>query len=362
MPRWDFRRSTASARLMVDFASERGWSANQMLRGTGITAPMLANAHAEIEAGQELQMVRNLAALSGNEPGLGLLVGARYRLTTYGIWGYTLLSSRTLGSAIDVALRYLNLTYAFVNITLRLTDTAGELVLDDTEVPADVRQFLFERDGAAMLSLGRELLGQADILQFMRLRVAGPRDAQGAQRYRETFANEPDYGASENVAAFPRAVFDLPLPMANEHTAQHSESMCRSLLESRQSRTGLAATVRDHLLHQPGRLPDMEAIAAELCMTSRTLRRRLDDEGVSFRGLLDEVRAALAVEMLREPQLTLDDIAERLGYAEAASFILAFKRWKGVPPSAVRREMGITSRKVRTARATHTIRARRPGS
>ena len=351
MARWNFRRSTASARLMVDFAAERGWSAQQMLRGTGISEPMLVSAHAEIEAAQELQMVRNLVALSGDEPALGLLVGSRYRLTTYGIWGYTLLSSRTLGSAVEVALRYLNLTYAFVTITLRLTDEAGELVLDDSEVPADVRRFLFERDGAAMLALGRELLGQADRVQFMRLRVTLPREQQAAERYRQVFANEPDYGARENVAAFPRAVFDLPLPMANEHTAQHSEAMCRHLLESRQARTGLAATVRDHLLRQPGRMPDMEAVATALCMTSRTLRRRLDDEGVSFRSLLDEVRATLAVEMLREPQLTLDDIAERLGYAEAASFILAFKRWKGVPPSAVRRELGLSARKVRSARS-----------
>jgi AraC-like DNA-binding protein len=351
MARWNFRRSTASARLMVDFAAERGWSAQQMLRGSGISEPMLASAQAEIEAAQELHVVRNLVALSGNEPALGLLVGARYRLTTYGIWGYTLLSSRTLGSAVDVALRYLNLTYAFVNITLRLTETAGELLLDDSEVPADVRAFLFERDGAAMLALGRELLGSADILRFMQLRVTQPREPQAAERYQAVFGSEPHYGAGENVAAFPRAVFDMPLPLANEHAAQHSEAMCRALLEARQVRTGLAATVRDQLLRQPGCMPDMEAVAAALCMTTRTLRRRLDDEGVSFRGLVDEVRATLAIEMLRQPQLTLDDIAERLGYAEAASFILAFKRWKGVPPSAVRRELGLSARKVRTARS-----------
>lgn len=351
MARWDFRRSTASVRLMIDFAAERGWSAAQMLRGSGISEPMLRNAQAEIEAAQELQVVRNLVALSGHEPALGLQVGERYRLTTYGIWGYTLLSSRTLGSAVEVALRYLSLTYAFVHITLRLSDAAGELVLDDSEVPSDVRTFLFERDGAAMLALGRELMGGVDILQPMQLYVTQPHEPQVHARYQQAFGHAPVYGARENVARFPRAVFDLPLPMANEHTAQHSEALCRSLIESRQARTGLAATVRDHLLRQPGRMPDMETIAAALCLTSRTLRRRLNDEGVSFRSLLDEVRATLAVEMLRQPQLTLDDIAERLGYAEAASFILAFKRWKGVPPSAVRRDMGLSARKVRTARS-----------
>ena len=74
-------------------------------------------------------------------------------------------------------------------------------------------------------------------------------------------------------------------------------------------------------------------------MTPRTLRRRLLDEGTSYRALCDEAREALAEELLAAPLLAVERIAERLGYANASSFILAFKRWKGQPPQAYRRAL-----------------------
>ena len=67
------------------------------------------------------------------------------------------------------------------------------------------------------------------------------------------------------------------------------------------------------------------------------LRRRLDEEGSHFRQLLDEVRQALAEELLATGGLTLEEIAERLGYGEVSNFIHAFKRWKGVAPRRFQR-------------------------
>jgi len=63
----------------------------------------------------------------------------------------------------------------------------------------------------------------------------------------------------------------------------------------------------------------------------------LKEEGVSFRALTEEVREALAEEFLQSSHLSLEEIADRLGYAEASSFIHAFKRWKGHPPRAYSR-------------------------
>ena len=69
-------------------------------------------------------------------------------------------------------------------------------------------------------------------------------------------------------------------------------------------------------------------------MSPRTLRRKLTEAGTSYRALQDEVRQALAEELLSTGALTVSDVALRLGYAEAASFIRAFKRWTGRTPSA----------------------------
>ena len=85
----------------------------------------------------------------------------------------------------------------------------------------------------------------------------------------------------------------------------------------------------------------MEGLSAELGMAPRTLRRHLAAEGTSFRKLVDGVRQALAEEMLAH-RMTVDEIAERLGYSEASSFVHAFKRWKGtsVVRTSVRGEGG----------------------
>ncbi|MBF3306782.1 helix-turn-helix transcriptional regulator, partial [Pseudomonas aeruginosa] len=103
-----------------------------------------------------------------------------------------------------------------------------------------------------------------------------------------------------------------------------------------QVRGGLAGRIRDRLLRTPGHLPDMQTLAMELHLTVRTLRRRLDDEGSSYRLLLDEVRQALAEELLATGAIRLEEIAERLGYGEVSNFSHAFRRWKGMTPRQYR--------------------------
>jgi AraC-like DNA-binding protein len=80
----------------------------------------------------------------------------------------------------------------------------------------------------------------------------------------------------------------------------------------------------------------MAAVAALVGMAPRSLHRHLATEGTTFRRLVGEVRSALADEMLAH-RMTVDEVAERLGYAEAASFIHAFRRWKGTSPHRARR-------------------------
>ena len=95
----------------------------------------------------------------------------------------------------------------------------------------------------------------------------------------------------------------------------------------------------------------MEQLAATLHISSRTLRRRLDEEGCHFRLLLDEVRQTLAEELLATGGLTLEEIAERLGYGEVSNFIHAFKRWKGLAPRRYQREQSARQRPGASCRA-----------
>ena len=94
--------------------------------------------------------------------------------------------------------------------------------------------------------------------------------------------------------------------------------------------------IRLQLAEQAPSYPDLETLAGRLCVTSRTLKRHLIRGGLRFQDLLDQMRHAHAVRLLEQPELSVEEIAERVGYASAASFHRAFRRWTGLSPGAFR--------------------------
>ncbi|WP_067572569.1 AraC family transcriptional regulator [Nocardia acidivorans] len=334
---WDLLRNTSGVHIMTRLAQERGMTIAACLAGTGLPPEAVSDPDVEITARQEVLVVRNLLARFGGEPGLGVEAGTRYHLSLYGPWGLALLSSRTPRDAVEVALRSVGPAFAFGQLSFEESGGEARLIFDDREVPEDVRGFLAERVLTGIQMIGRELFAAGVPLHRIAFRHAGPADTA---RYRAVFGVEPTFGAPANVAAFDSAYLDVPLPRANEWARNTCEQLCRDLLARRQARTGVAGAVRDLLVRDPGQVPDQAAVAAELFMSPRTLSRRLNAEGTSFRALLDEVRQLLSEELLDHTEMTTEQVAGRLGYAEAASFIRAFRRWKGCPPQEYRARRG----------------------
>jgi AraC-like DNA-binding protein len=329
---WDFPRGVAGACLLVRVATEHGLSRRQVLAGSGVTPAQLADPTAEVQAAQELRIVRNLAA---QRPDAGLAVGRQYHATTFGLLGFALISSPTLRDAVNVALRYLDLSFIFGIPRPSLVDGQVRLELDDSTLPADVARFLVERDLAGIHTVFDELLPQGIPVTGVDFRFPEPSDVDA---YVDVFGVLPRFDRPANVAFYDASYLDRRLPQANPQTVALCEAQCRALVSRRRARAGIAGEVRD-VLARVGRIDaGMPAVARELNMSTRTLRRKLDEAGTSFRVLLDEVRATLAEELLTSGALSIEDIATRLGYAEASSFIHAFKRWKGVTPTAFGRD------------------------
>jgi AraC-like DNA-binding protein len=87
-----------------------------------------------------------------------------------------------------------------------------------------------------------------------------------------------------------------------------------------------------------GRRPNVEDIADALHIRSRTLQRRLQDQGSSFQRVLEEARHQLARHYLNSSVLELNEAAYLLGYEDGNSFVRAFRHWEGVPPSRWREQ------------------------
>lgn len=335
MVHWDIPRTPMGALLTTRLGEERGVPAAVCLRGTGLTAGMLADPAAEISAAAELAVIANLIRELGDPPGLGVRAGSLFRLTSYGMWGFALISSPTLRSAIQAGLQFIDLTFAFSDIQVRRSEEELQLVLTAPDVAAPLRRFVIERDMAAIQMLNRDLLAAPIPINHVRFAFPPPPPAAG-RLYTETFGLTPEFDAGECLAGFDQALVDAPLPQANEHTAAVAIEHCRELLDRRVARSGTAGQVRDILVAQLAHPPDAARLAAMLFVSERTLRHRLAGEGTSYRALLDEVRERIAEEMLVTRGLPVTEIAHRLGYVEVSSFSQAFRRWKGMGPRAYR--------------------------
>ncbi|MGW3545952.1 AraC family transcriptional regulator [Nocardia niigatensis] len=329
----DLVSNTSGVHIMTRLALERGMPAGECLTGTGVAPEAVIDRYAELSGRQELTVVRNLLSRFGDEPGLGMEAGLRYRISLHGPWGLALLASRTLRDAVQVALHCVEPAFAFGRLSFEESGGEGRLRFDDQGLPEDLRAFLAERVMAGVQVISRELFTVGVPLRRLSFRHAAPADIA---RYRSVFGVEPDFGAARIELAFDAAHLDVALPEANEWARSMCEQMCRDLLARRHVRTGVAGAVRNLLVRNPGVIPDQSAVAAEMFVSARTLSRRLHEEGTSFRALLEEVRQALSEELLNRTDMTTEQVAGRLGYAEAASFIRAFRRWQGCPPQEYR--------------------------
>lgn len=328
---------------MVQAAERHGCPARVALSSTGLAVDDLSRDDAEIAAGQELVVIRNVLRRLGPVNGLGADAGCRMTLGMLGVWGFAMLNSRTLRDAIGIGLRYGygNLSFAFCRPWVDFRQHEVRLVLDCDEVPHDVRDFIIERDLAAQASVIRRLLGK-----FPRV----PVETTLGRRAWTALAgavglHTVEYGCPRNVIKLPGTLLDAELPHADAYAAQMWTRSCEELIDRhRRPAPGrdVAAKVCAALQRQPDRIPTLDELSAAFNVTSRTLRRHLTAEGVGYRALVDDVRKTTAVEMLATGR-SVGDVANQIGFAEAASFIRAFKRWTGHSPGTLNRTSAATN-------------------
>lgn len=332
---WDFPRSGVASRHLLDTAEAHGLDAATILAGTGLTVAQLADSVCEVQSHQELAIVRNLLRHVDDPAGLGIETGLRYSFPSTGILGYAFLTSPTVRDAVTIGLRFATLSSIFLDVCLQASEDELVLEFDASQIPADVRQFLLERDLAAIVRVAPLLFGMTDSSLPVHIELEKPGyllDALAEIGLPFTVNEE----ASRTAITIPGELLKQPMPAADPDTAAMCVAQCEELLDRRRHRGGFSAQLRARLLKDPARIPTMAAIAREFAVTERTVHRRLAAENTSFRRLVDEVREALAVEMLGNG-LMVEEVARRLGYAETAGFSHAFTRWRGHPPSQLHR-------------------------
>ncbi|GAB4582762.1 AraC family transcriptional regulator [Nocardia sp. IFM 10818] len=321
-------RSITSAALLVDFATGRGLETAVVLRDTGIREADLVDSTAEITLGQELALMRNVVAGVGDEPGVGLMAGLLCHPPSLGVLGFALMSCSTVRDAVEMALRYADLSFTVARHTLVMNDQEVSIIRDDSQVPPELRRFAVERDVAAIWTIQQDVMPMRPPLT--RVAVAFPPHPVYEMFGAMLGVEEVVFNAPRSVVTGPASIQNLQLPQANAATARYYEKQCADLMQRRKRRQGVSGRVRQLLISRGG-VADQARIAAELDISVRTLRRRLADEGTTFRELTTETVGLLAEELLITG-MTVEQAAVRLGYASVSAFTSAFRAWKGQSP------------------------------
>lgn len=302
-----------------------------LLSGSGIDASDLQRPEMRISIAQERQVFRNATSKCQD---LGLLLGRRMHVSSYGLLGFSLLSASTLGEALEVAFGFPALLGTLFDLRLRRDGTQAWIEASHYRDTPELATFNTEFCLASLKLICDDLLGRPLPLEGARFGHKAPRYQR---QYSRDFACPVRFNAADNAIVFDSHWLDRRLPLADPVTHRDTLERCRQLNREFISHLALVSRVRQLLAAQLTGVPSLDNLARQLRCSSRTLRRQLQVVGTSYQTLLDELRFEQARLMLGQERLPIAHIAEALGYSETASFRHAFQRWSGTSPSRYRR-------------------------
>lgn len=318
---------------LAQLAAERGIEPQTLCRGLGFSAADLDDPGFRVSYRQGSRMIqRALQAVPGD--GLGLAVGRRNVLGTLGLLGHALSLCPTLGEAFAVGMRYQISGGGFSQASVSMLGDEVWIEAGYRFPDAEIQVFVVEELFSSLMVYGRALAG--DAFGLLRLELAYPAPAYAA-RYAECFGAPLRFGCAANRCVIAARWMAQPLPNHNPLALKQALALLDAEQAQVRQKFDLAATVERAIASRLTEGPGIEAIAAELNMSGRTLRRRLGAQGLSFETLLNNVRRTRVMSLLGNPELPIERIAEQGGYSDVRSFRRAFKRWTGVRPSEYRR-------------------------
>ncbi|MDD3765063.1 MAG: AraC family transcriptional regulator [Nevskiales bacterium] len=364
--------AVAYLNTLLDVAQRAGAGRRDLLELSGIDPAALGQNSGRIAVERMLDLFEVAQRATGDGM-IGLHMGMQTQPRSFSALGYAAMSCRTLGEAIALIPRYEGVVYDGGTTTLQRRGRRVELrwtaALPDPAAPRVGP--LNEAIVAGWLAYGRWITGRDTAVSAVRFRHAPPADPAPYVRF---FGCAPRFGCDDNAVVFDAALLELPLIQHDDELRRLMESRAQRQIEQLQATSPLlrrvVAEIRQRL---PRGACAAAAVAEALAMSERSLRRHLQAEGRTFQALLAEVRHEQALALLRDPALTVLDVALLLGYAEQSAFSAAFRGWTGMTPRQHRQACrtadaapagrGSPERvKSATARARHACERPRGGS
>lgn len=318
-------------------AFERGMMVADLLEGSGLEASVLLLQDVTIGHESFLRAMANFCEFDGNF-WTALEGGRRMTMSKHGYVGYAAQHSRSLFDAAEKLYRYVSTRIEMFELQGGGRPDVAELHLIPRVEDGPVVTYVCLNFLVCLETLCRQILGRsaANIPSTITLRGKAP----GTPPPPLPAGSRIVFNAEKYSLIWPLSILDAEIPARDEDLGKLAEARCESDLRRNNQLQGTASRVNQQLHRLDGNMPPVEEIAARLNMSVATLKRRLKAEGVSYQQLKDRQRLRLAGTLLEEGALTIDQIADRLGYSDASNFSKAFKNWTGLSPRQYRQQKG----------------------
>jgi len=317
---------------LVTYLDENGVDCEPLFKAADIQPQSLGVPRAMMRFSQE-QIFTQKAIEVMEDSGLGLKVGSRFNLSAFGLLGLAIMSSGTLVEGLRTITRLHGLTWS--RLYWRLLQDGGKAILEGREVEplGSCSHYIGERDFVVTALICNEMLGVELPLQEVRFSHKPPIHAN---EYESVFKCPVHFNAEKNELLFDAHWLKMPLPRANRAVYQVTYAQCEDLVAHLAENNSYAQMIESLIIDGSGNFLSLNQITEKLHISPRTLRRRLAQENTNFQSIVADVRIRLAKDLLLNSKLSIELIAERLGYSDSAAFNHAFKRWTGKSPTTFR--------------------------
>ena len=322
--------SVRAVQPLIAYLQAGGHDSSAFLRARGVDPVIFRDPEGRLPHSLAVTLWPAAARLT-NDLDLGLHVAEGIQPGNYGALGYAVSTSATMGAGLQRLCRYLRFLHDIAEVKLTVH---GDQAILSHRLPVPPPRAVSEYIVATWLITSRQATGVNWVPLEVRFPHAAPDDTSEHQR---VFGCSLKFGHDRSELVFSRELLDTPHIEADPTLQAIVEAQVVAVIQKLPKGEATTDAVRRHLAGKLGEgQPTVEQIAPRLHMSPRTLHRRLEEEGTSFRQVLTEVRRELAMRHLTERQLAISEIAFLLGFSEPSAFHRAFKRWTGHAPLTYR--------------------------
>ena len=277
-----------------------------------------------------------LLAKQNHDPSLGLRLGANLPPAAFSTLGHLVMVCNTVGQAVVLVEEFQRLITDAFRFTCEPTPAglACRWRLQPSLTPASQYRVLIDLILSATHQFG---LWVANIHEpYSEVRFQYPA-VDGSARCQQYFGHPGLYGCEDSGFVVPLEWAERPIRTANRQLQpllyRQANSELKSILVNAPSASSLSEVI---LALLPEGQATIERVASTLGISTRSLQRQLSQQNMSFSKVLQTIRYQRAEYLLAETDLSLTEIATRLGYREQSSFSSAFRSWTGHSPREAR--------------------------